>query len=56
MVSIIYKVAEDMDFTMRDIGADFNAGYDFQPGESIGSGEGRGNPIHRVVVGDSNNG
>jgi len=56
MVSIVYEVAEDMNLTLGNIGADFNAGYDLQPGKGLSRGLGWSNPVYRIMVSQGNKG
>ena len=55
VVSIVYEVAQNMDFTIRHISADFNTGYNSQLGKGFGSQQGWSNTIHGVMVGYSDN-
>jgi hypothetical protein len=50
MVGIIYKIAKNMCFTIRDISINFNAWYNLQLRKSPGSFQGGSNTLHRVVV------
>jgi len=56
MAGIIYKIAQNVDFTIRDFGANFNRGYDSQLGEGLGRSQGGGNARYRIMVGNSDEG
>jgi hypothetical protein len=54
-VGIVDEVAQDMDFTVRNIGADLDSRDQPQRRIALGNSQRRGYSIHRVVIGDGDN-